>query len=128
MDSLVHQEPDPAFLPSSAPATATASSPGSVSHTTTRSIFGLAAIAPKCSGSNPGAAGATALVQSKASGAFTHTHQRYGDVVRRAHGDAAGTRALVEVLLASYDNAMAESVNAIYKAELVYWETLGRRR
>lgn len=30
--------------------------------------------------------------------------------------------------LASYDNAMAESVNAIYKAELVYWETLGRRR
>ena len=47
-----------------------------------------------------GLPGATALVQAKASGTFTHTHQRYWDVVRRAHGDAAGTRALVEVLLA----------------------------
>src|SRR5664279_4115100 len=47
-----------------------------------------------------GLPGATALVQAKASGAFTQTHQRYWDVVRRAHGDAAGTRALVEILLA----------------------------
>jgi hypothetical protein len=47
-----------------------------------------------------GLPGATALVQAKACGAFTHTHQRYWDLVRRAHGDAAGTRALVEVLLA----------------------------
>ena len=47
-----------------------------------------------------GLPGATALVQAKASGAFTHTHQRYWDAVRRARGDAAGTRALVEVLLA----------------------------
>jgi len=47
-----------------------------------------------------GLPGATALVQAKASGAFTHTHQRYWDVVRRANGDAAGTRALIEVLLA----------------------------
>src|SRR5665811_1585289 len=46
-----------------------------------------------------GLPGATALVQAKASGAFTHTHQRYWDAVRRAHGDAAGTRALVEVCL-----------------------------
>ena len=47
-----------------------------------------------------GLPGATALVQAKASGAFTHTHQRYWDAVRRAHGDQGGTRALVEVLLA----------------------------
>ncbi|MGB8379861.1 MAG: IS21 family transposase, partial [Dermatophilaceae bacterium] len=31
---------------------------------------------------------------------FTLAHQRYWDANRRAHGDAAGTRALVEVLLA----------------------------
>ena len=47
-----------------------------------------------------GLPGATALAQAKASGAFTATHQRYWDAVRRARGDAAGTRALVEVLLA----------------------------
>jgi transposase len=49
----------------------------------------------------PGALpGATALAQAKAAGAFTVTHQRYWDAARRAHGDAAGTRALIEVLLA----------------------------
>jgi transposase len=49
----------------------------------------------------PGALpGATALVQARAAGAFTPVHQRYWDVARRAHGDAAGTRALIEVLLA----------------------------
>ena len=49
----------------------------------------------------PGALpGATALVQAKACGAFTVSHQRYWDAVRRVRGDAAGTRALVEVLLA----------------------------
>lgn len=48
----------------------------------------------------PGAlAGATALVAARASGAFTSTHQRFWDGARRAHGDAAGTRALVGVLL-----------------------------
>jgi transposase len=47
-----------------------------------------------------GLPGATALVQAKTSGAFTHTHQRYWDAVRKARGDGAGTRALVEVLLA----------------------------
>jgi hypothetical protein len=47
-----------------------------------------------------GLPGATALVQAKASGAFTRSHQRYWDAVRRARGDGAGTRALVEVLLA----------------------------
>jgi hypothetical protein len=49
----------------------------------------------------PGALpGATALAQARAAGAFTATHQRYWDAARRQQGDAAGTRALIEVLLA----------------------------
>jgi hypothetical protein len=49
----------------------------------------------------PGALpGATALAQAKACGAFTVTHQRYWDAARAERGDAAGTRALIEVLLA----------------------------
>lgn len=49
----------------------------------------------------PGALpGATALAQAKTCGAFTATHQRYWQAARRARGDAAGTRALIEVLLA----------------------------
>ena len=49
----------------------------------------------------PGALpGATALAQARAAGAFTVAHQRYWDAARRRHGDAAGTRALIEVLLA----------------------------
>ena len=48
----------------------------------------------------PGALpGATALAQARAAGAFTASHQRYWDAARRARGDAAGTRALIEVLL-----------------------------
>jgi transposase len=47
-----------------------------------------------------GLPGATALAQAKACGAFTGAHQRYWDAVRRVRGDAAGTRALVEILLA----------------------------
>ena len=34
----------------------------------------------------------------------------------------AGVRASIGTVGDSYDNAMAESVNALYKAELVYWE------
>jgi transposase len=49
----------------------------------------------------PGALpGATALAQAKAAGSFTPTHQTYWDTARRIRGDAAGTRALIEVLLA----------------------------
>src|SRR5262245_40609441 len=49
----------------------------------------------------PGALpGATALAQARAAGTFTVTHQRYWDAARRKHGDAGGTRALIEVLLA----------------------------
>jgi transposase len=64
----------------------------------------------------PGALpGATALAQAKATGAFTATHQRYWDAARRAHGDAAGTRALIEVLLAHRTlpaTALAAAMNA----------------
>jgi transposase len=49
----------------------------------------------------PGALpGATALAQARADGTFTAAHQAYWDAARRRHGDAAGTRALIEVLLA----------------------------
>ena len=49
----------------------------------------------------PGALpGATALAQAREQGAFTPTHEAFWTACRRKHGDAAGTRALVEVLLA----------------------------
>jgi hypothetical protein len=49
----------------------------------------------------PGARpGATALAQARSAGAFTAAHQGYWDAARRQHGDAAGTRALIEILLA----------------------------
>jgi len=48
----------------------------------------------------PGAlAGASALVSARCNGAFSATHQRFWDLARRGHGDAAGTRALISVLL-----------------------------
>ncbi len=47
-----------------------------------------------------GLPGATALVQAKRTGAFTPSHQAYWDASRKAHGDATGTRALIEILLA----------------------------
>ena len=63
-----------------------------------------------------GLPGATALVQAKACGAFTATHQRYWDAVRRARGDQAGTRALVEVLLAHRTMPAAVLVAAMDRA------------
>jgi hypothetical protein len=48
----------------------------------------------------PGALpGATALEQARAAGRFTPVHAAWWEAVRKTHGDAAGTRALVEVLL-----------------------------
>ena len=48
----------------------------------------------------PGALpGATALAQARASKAFTAEHESFWAAARKARGDAAGTRALVEVLL-----------------------------
>jgi transposase len=68
----------------------------------------------------PGALpGATALAQAKAAGAFTSVHQQYWDAARRAGGDAGGTRALIEVLLAcrtlpsaALQAAMATAINS----------------
>lgn len=48
----------------------------------------------------PGALpGATALAQARSSGAFTATHEAWWSAARAAHGDAGGTRSLIEVLL-----------------------------
>ena len=48
----------------------------------------------------PGALpGATALAQARAAKMFTAEHDAFWAAARKAHGDAAGTRALVEVLL-----------------------------
>ena len=48
----------------------------------------------------PGALpGATALAQARASGAFAAEHEAFWAAARKAHGDAAGTRQLVDVLL-----------------------------
>jgi len=48
----------------------------------------------------PGAlAGSTALAQARTDGTFTPTHDAFWAAARAAHGDAPGTRALIEVLL-----------------------------
>ena len=48
----------------------------------------------------PGAlAGSVPLVQARASGTFTATHDRFWDTARRQLGDGAGTRSLCKVLL-----------------------------
>lgn len=65
----------------------------------------------------PGALpGATALAQAKASGAFTPTHQRFWDAARQARGDAAGTKALIEVLLAHRNLPATALVSAMRRA------------
>lgn len=65
----------------------------------------------------PGALpGATALAQAKACGAFTPTHQRYWDATRAQRGDAAGTRALIELLLAHRTLPAAALLTAMDKA------------
>jgi len=49
----------------------------------------------------PGALpGATALAQARAAGIFTREHEAFWAAARGQLGDAAGTRALIEVLLA----------------------------
>src|ERR1035437_1469825 len=48
----------------------------------------------------PGALpGSLALAQARAVGAFTSAHEQFWKRARRRDGDAAGTRALIEVLL-----------------------------
>jgi transposase len=64
----------------------------------------------------PGALpGATALVRARASGAFSVDHEAFWTIARRRLGDQAGTRALVEVLLA-HRSLPAEAVRAGLRA------------
>jgi transposase len=65
----------------------------------------------------PGALrGATALVQARAAGTFTSTHEAFWAVARKAHGDGGGTRALVEVLLLHRHHDHADVVAGITAA------------
>jgi len=63
-----------------------------------------------------GLPGATALAQAKASKAFTASHHAYWDAARRARGDAAGTRALIEILLAHRTLTAAALIAAMDRA------------
>ncbi len=65
----------------------------------------------------PGALpGATALVQARAAGTFTATHEAFWAAARKTHGDSGGTRALVEVLLLHRHHAHADVVAGITAA------------
>jgi transposase len=65
----------------------------------------------------PGALpGATALMRAKAAGAFTDSHQRYWDAARQAKGDTAGTRWLIEILLAHRSHPAETLVAAMDRA------------
>ena len=65
----------------------------------------------------PGALrGATALVQARAAGTFTAAHEAFWVAARKAHGDGAGTRALVEVLLLHRHHTHADVVAGITAA------------
>ena len=68
----------------------------------------------------PGAMrGATALVQARAAGTFTATHEAFWAAARKALGDGGGTRALVEVLLLHRHHAHGDVVAGITAALLV---------
>lgn len=65
----------------------------------------------------PGALpGATALVQARKSGVFTAEHEAFWVAARKALGDSAGTRALVEVLLLHRRLAEADVLAGIIAA------------
>jgi len=64
----------------------------------------------------PGALpGATALARARACGAFSVDHEHYWAAARRRLGDQAGTRALVEVLLA-HRSLPADAVRTALRA------------
>lgn len=66
----------------------------------------------------PGAlAGSSALAQARAAGTFTDAHQQFWDNARTTHGDSAGTRALIDVLLL-HRHRPAEAVHAGLTAAL----------
>jgi Mu transposase-like protein len=65
----------------------------------------------------PGAlAGSTALAQARAAGVFTSVHDAFWAAARARHGDAAGTRALIEVLLLHRRMPSAQVVAGIQAA------------
>jgi transposase len=65
----------------------------------------------------PGAMpGATALVQARQAGTFTAAHDAFWAAARRAHGDGAGTRALIEVLLLHRHLRAADVITGISAA------------
>lgn len=65
----------------------------------------------------PGALpGATALVQARQAGTFTGAHQTFWDAARRRDGDQAGTRALIDVLLAHRRLPAEAIVTALHAA------------
>jgi len=65
----------------------------------------------------PGALpGATALVQARACGAFSSAHEAFWAAARKAHGDAAGTRELIDVLLLHRHMAAADVVAGLTAA------------
>jgi hypothetical protein len=55
-------------------------------------------------------------VAARHSGAFSATHQRFWDLARRMHGDAAGTRALITVLLLHRTMAREAVVSGMERA------------
>jgi hypothetical protein len=62
----------------------------------------------------PGALpGSTALVQARTAGMFTATQEAFWAAARRAHGDTAGTRALIEVLLLHRHTPAADVIAGI---------------
>lgn len=62
----------------------------------------------------PGALpGSTALVQARQAGMFTATHEAFWAAARRAHGDTAGTRALIDVLLLHRHTPAADVIAGI---------------
>jgi hypothetical protein len=65
----------------------------------------------------PGALpGATALVQARRCGVFTAEHEAFWSVARTSHGDAAGTRELIDVLLLHRDMRRGEVVAGLAAA------------
>jgi hypothetical protein len=67
--------------------------------------------------SKPGALpGSVALAQARADGHFTSAHDAFWAAARRRHGDADGTRALVEVLLLHRHLAHADVVAGLTAA------------
>jgi DNA replication protein DnaC len=62
--------------------------------------------------------GATALVQARASGAFTQAHDEFWAAARHQPGDSKGTQALVEVLLLQHRHLPPDDVIAGITAAL----------